>query len=425
MAGNGVATADAGVDPGMRAGLGYAEMGDGADRGAEILRRVLGVEAGLDGVAGKGELVLPERQRLPGRDAELPFHQILAGDHLRHRMLDLQAGVHFHEVELIVLHDELDRAGTHVAHGAGGGTGGVSHGLAALGAEAGSGGFLQYLLMAALDGAVTLEQRDHGALRVPEDLDFDVAGVGEVTLDQDLVVAEGGAGLALGQGERIVELGGVLDDAHALAAAARGRLDHDRVADAGGGGVQGGGRLIRAVIARDQRHAGLRHQRLGGGFGAHGADGGRGRADEGDPRGGAGFGEVRVFAQEAVARVDGVRAGAPGHVQDQVAAQVGIAGGGGTQAIRGVRHRDMQAVRIGVRIDRDGADTHAVGGAHDPAGDLAAIGDQDGAEHRHIRNRPNRLGSMGALRAADRPRPRTMRVSAGSMMPSSQSRAVA
>ena len=53
------------------------------------------------------DLVLAERQRLAGRDAQLPFDQIEAGDHLGHRMLDLQARVHLHEVEALAIGDEL------------------------------------------------------------------------------------------------------------------------------------------------------------------------------------------------------------------------------------------------------------------------------------------------------------------------------
>jgi hypothetical protein len=43
----------------------------------------------------------------------------------------------------------------------------------------------------------------------------------------------------------------------------------------------------------------------------------------------------------------------------------------------------------------------------------------------HILKTPNLVSSMGALRAAEMPRPSTLRVSAGSMMPSSQRRALA
>jgi hypothetical protein len=81
-----------------------------------------------------------QRQRLAGGDAQLPFDQILAGDHFGDRVLDLQAGVHFHEVERAVLiGDELDRAGADVADRLGGGDGGFAHLAAAFGVMPGAG----------------------------------------------------------------------------------------------------------------------------------------------------------------------------------------------------------------------------------------------------------------------------------------------
>ncbi|MNW14868.1 hypothetical protein D3C71_2132170 [compost metagenome] len=47
------------------------------------------------------------------------------------------------------------------------------------------------------------------------------------------------------------------------------------------------------------------------------------------------------------------------------------------------------------------------------------------ARWRYMRKTPNLVSSMGAFNAADKARPSTRRVSAGAMMPSSQSRAVA
>ncbi len=58
-----------------------------------------GREADLDRVAVEPHLGLLDRQRLAGRDAQLPFDQIEAGDRLGHRVFYLQAGVHLHEVE--------------------------------------------------------------------------------------------------------------------------------------------------------------------------------------------------------------------------------------------------------------------------------------------------------------------------------------
>ena len=82
---------------------------------------------------------------------------------------------------------------------------------------------------------------------------------------------------------------------------------------------------------------------------------------------------------------------------------------------------------IGFGKDRDRPDAEPGAGPDNPAGDLAAVRDQDFLEHgaRYIRNTPNAVRGIGALSAAEMPSPSTMRVSAGAMMPSSQSRALA
>ena len=58
---------------------------------------------------------LRQRQRLARGDAQLPLDQVQAGHQLGDRMLDLQAGVDLHEVEIAVgADDELHRAGVEV-----------------------------------------------------------------------------------------------------------------------------------------------------------------------------------------------------------------------------------------------------------------------------------------------------------------------
>src|SRR3546814_811950 len=46
-----------------------------------------------------------------------------------------------------------------------------------------------------------------------------------------------------------------------------------------------------------------------------------------------------------------------------------------------VGHLHERRARVGVRIDRDGRNTHAPRGLDDAAGDFAAVGDQDFLEH--------------------------------------------
>ena len=58
------------------------------------------------------------RQLLAQRNPQLRLHQIDAGNHLRHRMLHLDARVHLDEVELAVfIHQKFDRPGILVANG--------------------------------------------------------------------------------------------------------------------------------------------------------------------------------------------------------------------------------------------------------------------------------------------------------------------
>ena len=63
----------------------------------------------------KCDVLLRDRQTAAGGDADLLAHEVDAGDRFGDRMLDLQAGVHFDEIELAVLVEEFDRAGAAIA----------------------------------------------------------------------------------------------------------------------------------------------------------------------------------------------------------------------------------------------------------------------------------------------------------------------
>ena len=74
--------------------------------------------------------------------------------------------------------------------------------------------------MAPLHGAVAVADVDHVSVGVGEDLDLNVAGVGEVALEVDLAVAEGRGGLPDGGVEGVLGLRFGVDAAHAASAAA-------------------------------------------------------------------------------------------------------------------------------------------------------------------------------------------------------------
>jgi hypothetical protein len=145
--------------------------------------------------------------------------------------------------------------------------------------------------------------------------------------------------------------------------------------------------LVLAQIARHHGNAGLLHQPLGFVLQAHGPDGLRRRPDEGDAGSRAGFGELRVLRQEAVARVDAVRARLPCHGKNALGIEVALVDGSRTDEIRLVRLAHMHGPRFGLGMHRDDAQPHPPGGAGDAAGDLAAVGDEDGGEHRLLCHR--------------------------------------
>ena len=326
-------------------------------------------------------------QRFAAGHAQLPFDQVQPGDHFGHRMLDLQPRIHFHEIEracafpVARLGDELHRAGADVADRLGRRHRGLAHAVAPRLAHARRRRFFQHFLVAPLHRTVALEQVQRVALRVGEHLDLDVARACQVFFQQHALVAETRFRFALAGGERGGEIRGFVDDAHALAAAAGRGLDQHRIADLVRLLLQQGRILSVAVIAGHQRHAGLAHDVFGRALAAHGADRGGRRSDEHHARFRAGLGEVRVLGEEAVAGVDGLGAGLPGRFEDLVAAQVAVPGRGGTDAIRLVGEVDVARAGVGFGIHGHGFHAQAPRGRDHPAGDLAAVGNQNFLEH--------------------------------------------
>src|SRR5262245_61084865 len=126
--------------------------------------------------------------------------------------------------------------------------------------------------MTALQGAIALAEMNGPALAVAQHLNFDMPRALEIFFDIHGVIAKCGFGLRARRREREWKLAWVAGNLHPAAAAARGRLDENRVADA----VRDAGRfLVRtdaALRAGHYRNA----EPPGGAFGldlvAHQAD---------------------------------------------------------------------------------------------------------------------------------------------------------
>src|SRR5262249_48808726 len=141
-------------------------------------------------------------------DEDLALDDVEASHFFGDGVLDLDAWVDLDEVEglAVGIDEELDRAGVVQTDRSAHGQRRVEDALARVRVEVGGRGDLDNLLMAALDGAVALEQVDQVAVPITEELDLDVAGARDVLLQEHLGNAEGGAGLAAGLFQGFVEL---------------------------------------------------------------------------------------------------------------------------------------------------------------------------------------------------------------------------
>jgi len=91
--------------------------------------------------------------------------------------------------------------------------------------------------------------------------------------------------------------------------------------------------------------------------------------------------EIGVLAEEAVIRMDRLRARAQCDFDDRVATQVGFLRTRAADRPGLVRLQRVLRLRIGLRIDRNGAHAQSTRGADAAARDLAAVGDEDLREH--------------------------------------------
>ena len=234
MGGNGVTDLDMRI-PANAGTARNAQRGDLAGRRAKIVVGVFGIDPALDRMPAHDDVFLAERQRHAGGDLDLLFDQVDAGDHLGDGVFDLDAGVDLDEIKVVVgVDQELACAGVDVTGGTGQPDGGFAE-LHAHGQRQGRcGRFFDQLLMPALQGAIAVPAMDDIAVRVGQDLDFDVPGAIDELFEVDAGVLERGLGFVTSGLKRGREIRLVAANAHALAAAAGGGLDQYGIADRAG-----------------------------------------------------------------------------------------------------------------------------------------------------------------------------------------------
>src|SRR5690606_24764892 len=199
---------------------GRVVAGDLAEAGQEVVARVLGVDAELQGEAAVLDILLLHRQRQARGDADLLADDVDAGDFLGDGVLHLHAGVHLHEVHFAIGEQELHGAGILIPHRPGGPHRQLADVGSLLGGDLRAGGDLDQLLVAALDRAVAFEQVHGVAEAVGQDLRLDVLRIDDALLQENLRVTERLGGLGDNPGPGVLQLVATVAAADAAPAAA-------------------------------------------------------------------------------------------------------------------------------------------------------------------------------------------------------------
>ncbi len=355
---------------------------DGSGRGHEGIR-IFGIDTALDGVAVDADIILAVAELFAGGDQDLFAYDIDAGDHFGHRVLHLNTGIHFNEVELAVLIQELKSTCSAITDIDAGLGAAATDLLAQLFADARCRGLFDDLLVAALHGAVALTEMNGIAVGVGQDLNLHMAWVFQEFLHIDHVVAEGGAGFVLGQGDGVEQVGLTVNHAHATTATATGSLDDNRVTDFTANS-QVGVRVIaeRTVGAGDGGDTGFFHRFDGGDLIPHQADGLGFWADEDETALFHALGKIGILGEEAITWVDGNGIRYFRGTDQGRDIEVAFSGGGRADADRFVRQAHMLEIAIGSGVHGNGLDAQLAAGAENAQGDLPSVGNYYLVKHR-------------------------------------------
>src|SRR5262249_3868088 len=229
--------------------------------------------------------------------------------------------------------------------------------------------------MPPLQGAVALEEVDHVAVLVAEELDLDMPRLLQVFLEENAAVLERGLGFLARRLEPGDEAVVVASNAHAAAAATGRGLDQDRVADVPGDAerlILGGGQPVRTG---DQRYLCLPGDLLGLVLVAELPHRVVRGAYELDVAIGANLADFRFLRKEAIAWLKGIDVGLLGRRNDSRDLEITLGGLRRPDANRLVREGQPRGPLVRRRVDGDDADPQVATGPDDPQGDLSAVRD--------------------------------------------------
>jgi len=394
IGGHGVAGIDVGIDAHTLAAGSIPKL-DGAGAGSEVIVGIFCIDAALDSVATRLGAQNVAGKWFASSDADLLFDQLAAHDLLGDRMLDLDPGVHFHEIEILRLFiDEVfDGASILIVDRLDQSYGSIAHALAEFRSEKWRWAFLDDFLVAALHGAIALAKVDEVAVRIRDDLELDVMRVEHEFFQIAFAISEAGDCLIGCCAEERNKFAFIKARTHATTTATSSGLDHDWKTDALRFFERGLG-IDHDFCPGSDGHAIRNRGGAGSGLVSHHRNHGGGWTDKGDAGSLTDFREAGIFRKETIAGMDGIGVSDLGGGDDAIRLEIRFLARARADADRVVGELDMHRIDIGFRVNGNGFDFEFAAGADDAEGDFTPVGNQNAFEH--LMDRGWRIVEKGA-----------------------------
>ena len=353
--------------------------------GNEAHGRIFRSNAALNSITAHGNAFLRRNVNLIGvkrialRNKNLVLHDVDARNAFGHGVLYLNARIHLNEVMVAVfVQQELHGTRAAIVHEARDFQSVFADRLALLIGQAQRRRELDNFLMAALNGTVALKKMHDVAVFVAQNLNFNVLGVLDVFLNEDVIVAERFCRFALCGVIFVEQVGLVAHNAHAASAAACSCLQNNGITafvceidsflvaldgfldTRNGGDAHFIGNNFRLNLIAQLVH----HVRSG--------------ANELNARAFACLREIGILGQETIARMNCVGAFRLCQGNDLIDGK--IRGNGSLSLANLVRFIGLcseQSSLILLRINRDGSDAQLFASANDSNRNLASVGNKD------------------------------------------------
>ena len=333
-------------------------------------------------MADQSDIALAETQFFAGSNTDLFLNNVDAGDQFGNRMFNLNTRIHFDEIEFAVFIQKFKCACATIADFlAGVGTTFTDTVNQSAGNVRGR-RFLDNLLMASLHRAVTFSEPDSIFMVIGEYLNFNVTRVFKEFFHVNLRIAESGARFGFCHRDGIQQGGFGMNDSHAPTATTASSLDNDRKSDF----ARCSDNLLWIIRQSAFRtghawNACLDHGLLGADFIAHYPDGLRAGTNENKTGFFDAFGEISVFRQETITRVNGLCIGHFSGTDDGRHVQIALSRRGGSDTNGFIGKLDVLCLAIRFRMDDNSFYAQFTAGTLDAQCNFTAIGDKDFFKH--------------------------------------------